>query len=275
MAKYGLFLKAGAGSIIDPAKLAQDQISFAYIRAEDRYQHDDSERSQFVAALTQAGIPYGFWYCMDWWSGDISGLKQSIEIWNGIGKRASLHPMVCLFPSEVGTSYPPSPMPTATKMLFELQACMDDLVLKYGVRLPFCATPSMIRSLGNLTNFGFLLKSPLCIFNWNTDTPVIAPWSRYLFQVFKGDVVAPSFTSSLGVIRFPYTDEEFEDWVTYGWQPTSDPVIPVDVPISDSPSPSPSLPIPDTNIEALVSSIYNDVHFIREFLERIARSAIQ
>jgi len=280
MAKYGLFLKSGDGSILDPTKLAADKISFGYIRGEDRYQHDDPERSQFAAAFNSVGIPFGYWYCMDWWSGDISGLKQSIEIWGSIAKKGALPPVVCLFPSDVGTSYPSLPMPTVPKMMYELQACMDDLVMKYGLRLPFCATPGMIRSLGDLTQWGFILKSPLFIFNWNTDTPSISPWTRYLFQVFKGNVITASFTTGLGVIRFPYTDQEFTDYMLTGKLPTSDPVVVPPVvgspssSASASTSPSQAIP-PDTNVEALLTAIYNDVHFMRELAERLARAGTQ
>lgn len=283
MAKYGLFLKAGDGSIIDPTKLAADKISFAYIRAEDRYQHDDTNRSEFAAQLNSVGIPFGFWTAIDFWSGDISGLKQSVAFWETAGRKAALQPCIALFPAEVGTTSPPAPMPTVVKMMSELIAMVDDLTAKYGARPIFCATPSMIRAMGNLSNYGNILRSPLMVFNWNTDAPVIAPWTRYLMQIFQGGVTTASFTSGLGVIRFPYTDAEFNNWVLNWTPPTSDPVPnpPVDTTCPDGQHwdaaagqcvPDVIPPIPPTGtLEENVQKISDNLQYIADVWRKLLK----
>lgn len=281
MAKYGLFLKDKDGSIIDPTKLSADDISFAYIRSEDRYQHDDQSRSEFIAQLNLAGIPFGFWCAIDYWSGDISGLKQSIEFWADAGKKAPLQPCIALFPADVGTSSPPAPLPAVPKRMYELVAMLDDLTLKYGQRPIFCATPSMIAAVGDFAPYANVLRSPLMIFNWNTDTPVIAPWTRYLFQIFKGNVTAQSFMSGLGVIRFPYTDAEFNNWMLHGVMPTSDPVVspPVDPgcpagqhkdPITGLCVPDNTTPVPGT-LEQNVQKISDNVQFIADLYRKLSK----
>lgn len=281
MAKYGLFLKSGDGSIIDPSKLSADKISFAYIRAEDRYQHDDPGRSEFAAQLNSVGIPFGFWTAIDYWSGDISGLKQSLAFWDTAGKKAPLQPLVALFPAEVGTSNPPSAMPPVPKRMYELVAMLDDMTLKYGQRPLFCATPSMIASIGDFAPYANVLRSPLVIFNWNTDTPIIKPWTRYLFQIFKGNVTTQSFITGLGVVRFPYTDAEFAEWMLHGTMPTSDPVVspPTDpgCPAGQHKDPDTGLCVPDEvppttgTLEQNVQSICDNLQFIADAYRKLLR----